>query len=53
MRREGIFIGEFLAESMSFNKKIYICFYNSILHVDTDITMQIRLVIKLYQRIFH
>lgn len=52
MRREDLFIGEFLAESISLNKKIHICFYNSILHVDTDINLQIWLVIKLYQRIF-
>ena len=37
LRREGIFIAEFFTESMLLNKKIYICFYNSILHVDTDI----------------
>ena len=30
-------MGELFTESMLLNKKIYICFYNSILHVDTDI----------------
>ena len=37
MRREDIFIGEFFTEIRLLNNKIYICFYNSILHVDTDI----------------
>ena len=36
-RREDIFIGEFFTEIRLLNNKIYICFYNSILHVDTDI----------------
>ena len=38
-------LGELFTESMLLNKKIYICFYNSILHVDTDIN-KLRKILK-------
>ena len=38
-------MGELFTESMLLNKKIYICFYNSILHVDTDIN-KLRKILK-------
>ena len=42
---EYILPGELFTESMLLNKKIYICFYNSILHVDTDIN-KLRKILK-------
>lgn len=45
--KKGHIHWEIVWKIMLLNKNIYICFYNLIFYVDTDINMQIWLVIEL------